>query len=148
MLCFSCIVDPSLLCHKIFIQKMLKCAGAYSERGFGDQTPPPFLRKIFNLLGFLKKKMPKPPLNFPVHTKKFLKPLLFKNLDTPLEVWQQCQIPLPLKNWTRFMNDSKIVNLFFDFTKSGMEQHFFLFLRHVPSGIRYIAWLYAELFSS
>jgi len=37
----------------------------------GPPNPPFFWEKFFNLLGVFKKKMPKPPLNFPVHTKKF-----------------------------------------------------------------------------
>jgi len=55
--------------------------GVYSEKDFGGGL---FLEKFFNLLGFFKKKIAKPPLNFPVHTKKIQNPSLEKFLDTPL----------------------------------------------------------------
>jgi len=37
-------------------------SGAYSGRGVGGQTPHPYLRNFFNLLGFFKKKIPNSPL--------------------------------------------------------------------------------------
>jgi hypothetical protein len=47
--------------------------------------PPLFWKNIFNLLGFFEEKVPKPPLKFSVHTKKFQNPPLKKFLDTPLD---------------------------------------------------------------
>jgi len=59
----------------------------YSIQGgvLGVKTPT-FLGNFFNLLGiYKKKKIPKPPLNFPFHTKMFQNPSLEKFLDMPLK---------------------------------------------------------------
>jgi len=48
--------------------------GVFRE-GFWRSKPLPFLGNFFNLLGFLRKKSQKPPLNFLFHTKNILKPL-------------------------------------------------------------------------
>jgi len=46
--------------------------------------PLSFLGNFSNVLGFFNKKIPKPPLKFPVHTEKFQNPSLKKFLNTPL----------------------------------------------------------------
>jgi len=56
-----------------------------SGRGFGVKTPT-LLGNFSNLLGVFNKKIPKPPLKFPVHTKKISKPLpqkIFGNAPAP-----------------------------------------------------------------
>jgi len=61
---------------------MLPLTRGVFRGSFGGQTPPPLLRKFFNLLGFFKKKMTKP--KFSRQYKKFLNPLPQKFLDKPL----------------------------------------------------------------
>jgi len=57
------------------------------QGGIGEGFSP--FGNFFSVLWFFKKKIPKPPLNFPVHTKKFQNPSLEKFLDTPLMRYHQ-----------------------------------------------------------
>jgi len=64
----------------VLFQIMGRGRGVFREGFCGSKPLPPFLGNFFQF----KKKIPKSPLKFPVHTKKIPNLSLEKFLDTPL----------------------------------------------------------------
>jgi len=97
-----CHIVPALLPWKNV--SMRSSQGRIQGRVFGV----PLIEIFFNLLGFFKKKIPKPPLNFPVHTKKFQNPSLQIFLGTPLDLISNERVYNAIFCLTSSINDSPI----------------------------------------
>jgi len=90
----------------------LRTRGVFMEGFWGVKTHS-FWEFLFNLLWFLKKKIPRPP-NFPIHTKEF-NPSLDKCLDTPLFENHCCIFSIFNCLFITIPNVNALINQFFIF---------------------------------